>query len=117
MFSNIDDDPEPAVVGRVVAAEIGGDDLPDVLRVKADRIASDTGHLLRDPAAAVSPGAESPFFVLFGQAGTIARHGFTETQRVIGRRCVIYADDRFDQVSFEADDGAPGPVVTWTEYT
>jgi len=58
-----------------------------------------------------------PSFSLIGKAGTIAQHGYTDSDRLIGKRCLIYSGGRFDSVAIEPGQGDHWGMVVWCEYT
>lgn len=105
----------PTVIGRVIAAWIGRDGKPDVMHVESIDEARDIGTLLRvmdDPA---NPDLKSPF-CLVGSSGTIARHGYTDEARLIGKLCMIYSDGWVEQVAIEPHKGDRWDLVVWEEF-
>ena len=54
---------------------------------------------------------------LIGRAGTLARHGYQDAGRLIGKRCLIYSGGRFDTVAIEPEQGEEWPLVIWMEYS
>lgn len=79
----------PTVEGMIVRAWIGDPDNPDPNRP----------------------------FLLMGRAGTLARHGYQDAGRLIGKRCLIYSGGRFDTVAIEPEQGEEWPLVIWMEYS
>jgi len=105
----------PTVEGVIVRAEIGEDGQPDVLHVKGVDVAENIGNLCRALADPDDPDPNRPF-VLVGRCGTIAQHGYTDADKLIGKRCLIYSGGRFDSVSIEPETGEHWGIVVWCEY-
>lgn len=105
----------PTVVGRIVAAWIGQEGEPDVIHVQGIDEARDIGTLLRVIGDEDNPDPRRPF-CLIGQNGTIAKHGYTDEARLIGKHCLIYAGGRLEQVAVEPEEGDHWGLVIWTEF-
>jgi hypothetical protein len=103
----------PTVEGRILNAEIS--EMGDVLYVQGEEVAEDIGHLLQvidDPEA---PNPNRPFCVV-GKAGTLKFHDYTKVSDLVGKRCLLYSEGRFDMVSIEKPNGEQGELVIWCEY-
>ena len=105
----------PTVIGRVVAAWIGRDGEPDVMHVQGIEEAQDIGTLLRTIGDEANPDPHRPF-ALIGSNGTIARHGYTDEVRLIGKLCLLYSDGRFEQVAVEPETEGCWELIIWTEF-
>lgn len=114
-MKRIDYENPPTVVGRIVAAWIGQDGEPDVMHVQGIDEASDTGTLLRVIGDDSNPDPHRPF-VLMGQCGTFAKHGYKDDARLIGKHCLLYEDGRFERVAIEPEEGNHWGLVVWTEF-
>lgn len=106
----------PTVDGVIVRAWIGEEGQADGLHVQGVDVAEDVGNLDRVIGNPDNPDPNRPF-MLFGRAGTLARHGYTDANRLIGKRCLIYSGRRFDTVSIEPEQGDHWALVIWCEYT
>jgi len=106
----------PTVEGVIVRSWIGQDGEPDVMHVQGIDVAEDVGNLDRVIGNPVNPDPNRPFS-LIAKAGTIAQHGYTDTNRLIGKRCLIYSGGRFDSVAIEPEQGDHWGMVVWCEYT
>lgn len=115
MLKRDDYENPPTVVGRVVAAWIGQDGMPDVMHVQSIDEARDIGTLLRIIGDEENPDPHRPFN-LIGLNGTLAKHGYTDETRLIGKHCLIYADGRFERVAVEPEEGGHWNLVIWAEF-
>lgn len=106
----------PTVEGVIVRAWIGEDGQPDVMHVQGVEVAADIGNLDRVIGDPDNPDPNRPF-LLMGRAGTLARHGYRDADKLIGKRCLIYSGGRFDTVAIEPEQGEEWPLVIWTEYS
>jgi hypothetical protein len=105
----------PTVEGVIVRAWIGQDGAPDVMHVKGVDVAEDVGNLDRVIGNPDNPDPNRPFSMI-GQAGTLAQHGYTDVDRLIGKRCLLHSGGRFDSVSIEPEQGDHWGWVVWCEY-
>ena len=105
----------PTVDGLIVRAWIGEEGQPDVLHVQGVDVADDIGNLDRVIGKSDNPDPNRPF-VLFGRSGTVAQHGYTDSSKLIGKRCLIYSGGRFDAVAIEPEHGDHWSTVIWCEY-
>lgn len=111
MIKRSDYETPPTVVGKIVKAWIGRDGEPDVMHVQSIDEAPDIGNLLR-----VMGRKPNRPFSLVGVNGTIARHGYTDKEKLIGKHCLIYSGGRFDSVAIEPEAGDHWGLVIWAEY-
>lgn len=75
----------------------------DSIWVKPTDVGDDTGNMIMFEGA----------FVLAGRSGTLKyQHGYTNKNDIIGKKCLLYSDDKFEIVSIEPDYVA----VIWIEY-
>lgn len=86
-----------------------------MMHVQSIDEASDIGTLLRVIGDEDNPDPRRPF-CLIGDSGTIAKHGYTDVARLIGKYCLIYADGRFEYVAVEPEEGDNWDVVNWDEF-
>lgn len=105
----------PTVEGVIVRAWVGEDEQADILHVQGVDVAGDIGNLDRVIGNPGSPDPNRPF-MLVGLAGTLARHGYSTANKLIGKRCLIYSGGRFDIVAIEPEQGDHWKLVTWCEY-
>lgn len=105
----------PTVEGVIVRAWVGESGMPDVMHVQGIEVAEDIGNLDRVIGDPDNPDPNRPFN-LIGCAGTLARHGYQDADKLIGKRCLIYSGGRFDTVAIEPECGEEWPLVIWTEY-
>lgn len=104
----------PTVEGIIVSAWSCEDG--DVLLVQGLDVADDVGNLIRVIDEPENPDPNRPF-LLVGRTGTIALHGYSDPSKLIGKRCLIYSDDRFDIVAIEPDkEQEVWDLVVWREY-
>jgi len=104
----------PTVDGVIVCAEIGKKGMPDVLHVEGVDVAEDTVNLLRLPLDVdEDEGAENNNpFVVVGAYGTLAKHGHSDANALVGRRCLIWSGVRYTTVAIEPDFA----IVIWCEF-
>lgn len=113
MKKRSDWEPQPTVVGEIVAALPGENGKPDVLHVQGIDVAEDLGNLLRvldDKESNDRP------FVIVGQYGTLSRHGLNDAERLIGKCCLIYSGGKYDLVAIEPNSGKEWQSIVWVEY-
>ena len=116
MMTRDDYETPPTVVGKIVAAWIGRDGEPDVMHVEGVTGARDSGTLLQVIGDPANPDPHRPF-CLIGFSGTIARHGYTDEARLIGKHCMIYSDGRLEQVAIEPEEGDRWDLIIWDEFS
>ncbi len=85
------------------------------MHVKGVDVAEDVGNLDRVIGNPDNPDPNRPFSMI-GQAGTLAQHGYTDADRLIGKRCLLHSGGRFDSVSIEPEQGDHWGWVVWCEY-
>jgi hypothetical protein len=106
----------PTVEGIVVRAWIGQDGMPDVIHVQGIDVADDVGNLDRVVGNPVNPDPNRPFLMI-GNVGTIAQHGYTDADRLIGKQCLLYSGGLFDIAAIEPEQGDHWGLVVWCEYS
>lgn len=74
----------------------------DSIRVKPTDIGDDIGNLNMIEGA----------FIVMGMPGTLSAHGFTDIQELVGKKCLLYSNNRFESVAIEPEYA---PVV-WVRY-
>lgn len=105
----------PTVEGVIVQAWIGQDGMPDVMHVQGIDVAEDIGNLDRIIGDEDNPDPNRPFS-LIGKAGTIAQHGYTDADRLIGKRCLLYSGGCIDSAAIEPEQGDHWGLVVWCGY-
>jgi len=107
----------PTVDGIIIRAWINEDGVPDVIHVQSADVADDTGNLDRVIGNPDNPDPDRPF-VLMGKSGVARNHGYTDPEKIIGKRCLIWSGGRFDYVAIEPEtEGCGWVLVPWKEYT
>lgn len=102
-----------AIIGTGKLTEEGtSEKMCDWLYVDGEAVSPSIHKILLATGNPENPNPNPPFMVI-GQAGTFAKHGVSLREDLIGRRCRIYSNDRFQAVSIEPKDGGDWEVIKW----
>lgn len=95
----------------------------DMIYVQADDVSSNLYNLIQVPKDEVLTSDTSldidlsRAFSMASTIGSLALHGYSEANQVVGKRCLISSCKQFDFVSIEQLDGTQGAWFCWVQYT